>query len=194
MPGEPSAVALLEDLARVFDELSVAWFLFGAQAAATYGSTRVTTDVDVTVDLGAVAPADLLDRLASAGFTSRVSDPLELLELSFVVPLRHQVTGMDLDLVVAGSGLERGALERSRRIRFGTIDVPVIAPEDLIVMKVLAGRPRDLEDCSALIRSLGETLNGDQVRDLLGELEEALAVDGLLLQFEELVRCATRTG
>ena len=35
-------------------ELSVPWYLFGAQAALVYGSPRLTADIDITVQLGSV--------------------------------------------------------------------------------------------------------------------------------------------
>jgi predicted nucleotidyltransferase len=37
-------------------------------------------------------------------------------------------------------------LRRSEQVNVGGTVVPVIHPEDLIIAKVLAGRPKDIED------------------------------------------------
>ena len=52
---------------------------------------------------------------------------------------------MPLDVILAGPGLEdqffAGATERM----VGDVRVPVVCAEDLVAMKILAGRPTDLE-------------------------------------------------
>lgn len=54
MPCPPGPADLLADLAHEFARLRVPWYVFGAQAALIWGRPRLTTDVDVTVRLGAL--------------------------------------------------------------------------------------------------------------------------------------------
>ena len=58
--------------------------------------------------------------------------------------------------------------------------------EDLIVTKVLAGRPRDLEDARSVVQAKGDALDRDAVQRTLGMLEEALGVSDLVPMFERL--------
>jgi predicted nucleotidyltransferase len=89
-----------------------------------------------------------------------------------------------LDIVLAGSGLEDEFLTRARQTDvFGTM-LPVIDLADLIIAKVLAGRPKDIDDARALWRLHGRTVNADRIRQTLRLLEEALAQGDLVSTFE----------
>ena len=59
---------------------------------------------------------------------------------------------MPLDVVLAGSGLEDDFLDRAREVDVGGTTARVIDLGDLIIAKVLAGRPKDLEDVTSLWR------------------------------------------
>ncbi|MFO0550332.1 MAG: hypothetical protein U0271_18200 [Polyangiaceae bacterium] len=92
-----SAAAVLDDLTSAFAELGVRWYLFGAQAAILYGSTRVTEDVDVTVELGDLPAITLVRALEGRGFGLRVQDPEGFAKKARVLPLVHRATGMPVD-------------------------------------------------------------------------------------------------
>ena len=68
--------------------------------------------------------------------------------------------------------------------------VPVISPEDLVVTKILAGRPKDLEDVRGILRQAGATFESKMVRALLASLEAALDRSNLQTLFEDQVTAA----
>jgi len=109
----------------------------------------------------------------------------ELLESGAVLPLLH-TSGMEVDLVLAGSGLEALALSRAERMLLDGISVPVAQATDLVVMKVLAGRGKDLDDVRALLAS--EDVDVAEARDLLGQLEQALDQSDLLPRLDDALR------
>jgi len=57
-----------------------------------------------------------------------------------VLPLVHQATGLPLDIVLAGPGLEDEFLARA--VLHQVDDVEVVEVSVLVILKVLAGRPR----------------------------------------------------
>jgi len=57
-----------------------------------------------------------------------------------VPPFVHARSGMPVDIVLAGPGLEELFFKRRRRLTVEGVRVPVASPEDVAVMKVLAGR------------------------------------------------------
>ena len=112
---------LLADLASALDDASVAWYLFGAQAAILHGAARLTADVDVTVRLPETMSQEMLAaRIEQHGFRRRTVDPA-FVERTRVIPFVHAPTtgrGKDLDDVAAilaayGKALDVGYVRRT---------------------------------------------------------------------------------
>jgi len=182
----PAAVELLAALGPVLARWG-RWYLFGAQAVTSYGVPRLSADVDVTLALVPDAPDRFARDMHAAGFTLRVDDP-EFVRRTRVMPFVHVATSMPLDIVLAGSGLEDEFLDRAVVTDLGGASVPIIELGDLIIAKILAGRPKDLEDARALWRLRGRTADANRIRQTLRLLEEALTQDDLVSSFEAIAR------
>lgn len=190
MPVQPAAVELLAALARVVPPWG-RWYVFGAQAVVAYGVPRLSADVDVTIALSPDDPEGFVRDMEAAGFALRISEP-EFVRRTRVLPFVHVRTAMPLDVVLAGSGLEEAFLDRARPMDLGGTTVPVIDPGDLVIAKILAGRPKDLEDASNLWRIRGHELDAAHIIATLKLLEEALAQSDLVSAFDALVRRSKR--
>lgn len=187
MPQQPASVELLVALKKVLGPRRIRWYVFGAQAALVYGSARMTMDVDVTISVTEARVRPLVAALLARGFVSRTDDLEAFFTRSRVIPLYHESTRMPLDLVVARDSLEAAFLERARPIDIGGVRVPVISPEDLVVAKLFAGRPRDLEDVRAVLEAMRDSMDLRYVRALLGQLDEAEDRADLLPTLERLL-------
>jgi hypothetical protein len=191
MPSPVSPIVeLLAELRRALAELGVRWYLFGAQAAILHGVDRLTADVDITVDPGPHPTTRLVSGLTQAGFELRVSDVGGFVDATRVLPFVHRATRIPVDVVLAGPGLEELFLARAEERAIGGVRVPVAAAEDLIAMKILAGRPRDAEDVLSILRARASTLELDRVRATLDLLEKALDQADLRPAFEDAVQRA----
>ena len=181
---------LLADVGRAFDALDIPWYLFGAQAAIVYGVARLTADVDITAR---VPPGDAgwLDTIEANGFERRFPD-VELALLTRVIPVVHRATGLPVDIVLAGPGLEEQLLDRAVTQDIDGVAVPVIEASDLVALKVLAARPKDIEDVAALLRTQGERIDEARVRAVLRDLETALGQSDLLRTFDAVRHRARR--
>ena len=151
----------------------------------------MTMDVDVTISLPPERARPLVAALLKSGFASRTDDLQAFFTRSRVIPLYHKRTRMPLDLVVARDSLEATFLERARPIDIGGVTVPVISPEDLVVAKLFAGRPRDLEDVRSVLGALRDSMDLRHVRSLLGQLDEAEDRADLLPTLERLLADAS---
>ena len=181
---QPAALELLEALSAVLDRWG-RWYLFGAQAVVAHGVPRFSADVDVTL---ALAPDDherFVREMDAGGFTLRVDDP-EFVRRTRVMPFVHTATGMPLDVVLAGSGLEEEFLGRAKTTDIGGVRVPVIDIADLVIAKLLAGRPKDMEDVRNLWHLHGSGVHRRRIRRLLRLLEDALGQSDLLSGFESV--------
>jgi hypothetical protein len=161
------------------------WYLFGARAAIHYGSVRATVDVDLSLRLAGASLDNLVERAAAAGFDTRIAGWRELAERARVLLLIDQRSGIEVDVVLTGPGLEQEFHARARKARLGGVELPVIAPEDLLICKLLAGRPQDLQDVEAVLFAQPH-LDLARVRSALGLIEAALGRSDLQMILERL--------
>ena len=181
---QPAALELLKALSPVLDRWG-RWYVFGAQAVVAYGVPRLSADVDVTVELAPDAPERFAQEMETGGFALRVDDP-EFVRRTRVLPFVHVATGMPLDVVLAGSGLEDEFLDRAKTTDIDGVRVPVIDIADLVIAKILAGRPKDMEDARNLWHLHGSGVHLRRIRRLLRLLEDALGQSDLLSGFESV--------
>ena len=188
----PSPIGeVLAALGACFDALGVRWYLFGAQAAIHHGVARLTADVDVTVLPEPHSTPDLVSALATGGFRLRVAGADDFVARTRVLPFVHAATRLPVDVVLGGPGIEELFIERAETHRIEGVEVPIATVEDLVTMKVLAGRPKDLDDVQGMLRARAAEIDLDHVRRTLQLLEEALSQSDLLRQLDQLL---ARTG
>lgn len=178
MPSPAGPAELLSDLASALKAVAAQWYVFGAQAALVWGRPRLTTDVDVTVKCS-IPTDDLVRTLGRHGFSLRLDATDGFIRSTRVVPLEHPASGLALDVVLAGPGLEDLFIERAVAVDVAGTAVPFISPEDLIVTKLLAGREKDIEDVRGVLLERGPTLDVTQIRTTLRMLEDALGQSDL---------------
>jgi len=137
--------------AKVLDELGLDYMILGGQAVLAYGVARLTDDIDVTIG----ADVDQFDHVLSAlqrlGFEVLVEDAQSFVKRTMVLPVRDSESGIRIDMIFSHSDYERVALSRTRKIQVGQTMVNFASPEDLIVHKIVAGRPRDIEDVKGVL-------------------------------------------
>jgi predicted nucleotidyltransferase len=96
---------------------------------------------------------------------------------------------MPVDVVLGGPGLEERFAENAKPIDFGGVAVPVAAVEDLIAMKILAGRSKDLDDVVAVLTAQPQ-LDLRPVRETVALIEQALDQSDLTPLLEQCVERA----
>lgn len=185
---------VLAALGTCFDSLGVRWYLFGAQAAIFHGVARLTADVDVTVLPELHSTAKLASVMEANGFRLRVTATDDFVARTRVLPFVHSATRLPVDVVLAGPGIEEQFLDRAEFQVLEGVRVPIATVEDLVTMKILAGRPKDLDDAKGMLRARSEEIDLDHVRRMLHLLEEALSQSDLIPQLEQLIRREKRSA
>ncbi len=185
MSAPTDHLSALAGLSRAFERSRSRWYLFGAQAVVLYGVPRATADLDVTVEADPRSFETLRSALATEGICPRIAHADELLARSRVLLLEHRPTGVPIDLVFAGPGLEAEFLGHARRLEVANGQtVWVIAPTDLVVAKILAGRPKDLEDVRGIVATCRDDLDIERARSFLRLLEQALDRSDLVSELD----------
>ena len=179
---------LLKDLSRWLDTAGARGAVIGGVAASIWGRPRTTRDVDVTIVLDEEHWPTLLTMGQECGFEPRISDALEFASQSRVLLMRHAASGLDVDLTFGILAFEIQMLERAVPFQLNGEAILLCTPEDLIVMKALAGRARDIADIESVLDAQSN-LDLAYIRRCAGELaafleapEINIALDRMLLR------------
>jgi hypothetical protein len=168
--SELSLSEKIVELARVFGASDVPFAFGGALALAYYAEPRATVDVDINVF---VAP-DAVDRVSAVlrdlGVPTSAADRRLVLR-DGQVRLHWGTT--PLDLFFAYDRFHFHAAERVRTVPFGSDTIPVLAPEDLLVCKVVFNRRKDWIDIEQVLLLTAGNLDLDDVRRWVGAITGA---------------------
>lgn len=142
---------LLKKLAQALDVAGIPYMVFGGQAVLLYGEPRLTRDIDITLGIDPSEPGPLLALIRQLGLRILVSDAEDFLRQTFVLPVLDPPSGVRIDFVFSLTRYERRAIDRAKLMALDEVQVRFVSVEDLIVQKIVAGRPRDLEDVKNVI-------------------------------------------
>jgi len=175
---------LLESIARGLERLGIPYMLIGGQAVLLYGEPRLTRDIDVTLGTGPERLSEVLEWVRGNGWQVLVEAPAEFVGKTMVLPCLEPASGIRMDLIFSFSPYEEQALKHARRVPLAGTEVCFASLEDLIIHKVLAGRPRDLEDVRSILLK-NRTFDVEYIHHWLREFDRSLG-ENSLERFEDL--------
>ncbi len=179
-------VATLRDLLAWWQEQQISGLVIGGVAASVLGHPRVTRDVDGLLWLAEERWGELLASGPRWGFVPRVAKALDFARESRVLLLEHQSTGIHVDISLGSLPFEQEAITRALQVEVSGLVLPLPAPEELIVMKAVAHRPRDLADIGAVLE-VHPKLDLRRMRRWLREFAAVLEMPEILDDFEKLL-------
>lgn len=182
----PDLAALVGSLARALDAAGFPFMLIGGQAVLVHGRPRLTEDVDVTLGADPGRLPDLLRVCDAMALRPLPSDVDTFVGQTFVLPARHAESGLRVDFIFSTTPYERQAIGRADRLAIGEVRVPVATAEDLILHKLFAGRPRDLEDAESVVRRRGGALDWGYIERWADEFRAVPGREGMRAQVERL--------
>jgi predicted nucleotidyltransferase len=159
----------------------------GGVSVSLLAQPRATQDIDITVWLGEESWQDFFDAAGKYGFEPRLPDALAFAAASRVLLLRHGGSGVSLDVSFGMLDFEREMIERAVVLGVAGLRLRLPTPEDLIVTKAVAQRPKDIADIEAILSS-HEGLDLARVRRLTAEFAAALDAPGISDGLEDLLR------
>jgi hypothetical protein len=161
MTGRPAPdfAALIAGLAEKLEEHGFPFMLIGGQAVLLHGRPRLTEDIDVTLGADVSRLSGLLTVCAELGFRVLPEHPRRFAEETSVLPALDPPSGIRVDFIFSTTAYERQAIERAVHVDLAGRSVPFASAEDLILHKLFAGRPRDHEDATGVVRRRGKDLN-----------------------------------
>ena len=95
---------------------------------------------------------------------------------------------MDLDVSLAWLPFELDAIGRSEVIDYAGVAIRVPRPDDLVIYKLVAARPRDLDDVERLLLLHGASLDLPRIVATVREFADVLEDPGRVDALERLLK------
>jgi Nucleotidyl transferase AbiEii toxin, Type IV TA system len=155
----PEAVLLaLRHVWMTLDAMHIPMALMGGLAMSAWKHPRFTRDVDLIIGVYEPESPAIIKQLVKVGVTSQRRDPMvriddiRFLQLSYQPP--ETFVEVQIDLLLATSDFYRQAIERRVPLPAAELgfEVAVVSCEDLILLKLNAGRILDRVDVGELLK------------------------------------------
>jgi hypothetical protein len=156
----PSEIVLptLRHVWQALKPTNVPMAVVGGLALAAWKHVRATKDIDLLLGVGTDDLEPVLQRLLAAGLRLKRDPPivnlghLKLVQLLYEPP--EALMDLQVDLLLGESEYHRKALSRGVPTNLPglNVEITVLACEDLILHKLLAGRMIDRADAVALLQ------------------------------------------
>jgi len=183
--------SLLAKIALGLEQRGIHYMVIGGQAVLIHGEPRLTRDIDITLGAGPDQVGEVLDIVRNWGWRVLVDDPLDFVQRTMVLPCLEPESSFRVEFIFSFTPYERGALQRALRVNLNGTDVRFASAEDLIIHKIFAGRPRDLEDVRGILLKNKE-LDLTYLRRWLKEFDRTMG-EAFSDRFEEVYKNIGRT-
>lgn len=148
--------------------------VIGGYAVLYHAHARFTEDIDIVLGVD-IDELDNVLKVVSDNFIPSSENPEEFVKQTNVLPILEKESGIRIDLIFSFLPFERKAIEHSISTFVEDQSVNIIRADELIIYKLLAGRPRDMNDIRSIFNYQSDKLNIDKIEMHLNELSTALA-------------------
>jgi hypothetical protein len=163
-------LAAVQRLLARFEERGL---IIGGVAVSVMGKPRLTADVDAILIISIEELPHLVDAARAEGLLPRLADAIDFARQHRMLLLRHEMSGVDVDISLGMLPFEEEAVARGSVHDLGAVSIRLPTVEDLVIFKAVAHRPKDLMDIQALIE-IHPTLDRKRIKRWVREFAQAL--------------------
>jgi hypothetical protein len=166
-----TAAQVARAIANALERRKIPYAIGGAIALGFYAPPRATLDVDVNIFVSpGPAFAKALGALKDSGFVAETDAAILLRQAQEEGQFRGRLEGIRVDVFIPTVPFYK---ELKRRVRNAVLlgrPIKILSPEDLLLLKLMFFRRKDLADAEAVLRDQGTALDRRKVRDRLVKL------------------------
>jgi hypothetical protein len=182
----PRIVRALQALIQWVSAEQIPYSVIGGVAVAFVAEPRLTQDIDSLVWLDFERWPSFLVSGAQFGFVPRISNALDFATQRRVLLLEHEPSNVNVDISFGAVPFEAELIERGQERAVGTFSVRIPTPEDLIIMKAVAMRSKDILDIERIL-DLHQQLDLERIRYWVKEFAAVLEQPEILEALERLL-------
>jgi hypothetical protein len=121
--------------------------IIGGIATSVLGEARYTEDLDAMFLLSIQDIPRFLEEAKQEGIEPRIENAADFARKNRILLLRHTISNTSIDISLGVLPFEEEVVERSSIQEFDdSLQVRLPTPEDLIIMKAVAHRPKDFAE------------------------------------------------
>lgn len=147
------------------------YIVIGGIAVGTLGEPRVTGDVDIDIMLEKDKLPEFLNKAKKAGFKLDEEKCKKRARATGTLQIKYG--DFHIDFIMASIELEKEAFKRKRIIRLYNTKAFFPTPEDLILLKIVPGRPQDLLDAQKIVARQRKKLDVRYLENWARQLSDA---------------------
>jgi predicted nucleotidyltransferase len=178
---------LLSKIGLCLDNQSLPYMIIGGQAVLIYGEPRLTRDIDITLGVDINGLDRLLNAIQELPLKPLPADIDGFVRETMVLPTLDENTGIRVDFIFSYTPYETNAIKRANTVAILGQKLAFASPEDLVIHKIFAGRPRDLEDVRIILIK-NPDIDNSYIRKWLKEFDEPSDTKEFLNIFEEMLK------
>ena len=179
--------ATIEALHRLLEKYNDRGVIIGGVAVGLLGKPRYTADVDAMFLLSTQDIPQFLKLAQAENIIPRIKNVEEFARKSRVLLLKYIPTKTEIDISLGVLLFEEEMVERSSVKSFAKLSARLPTPEDLIIMKAIAHRPKDLEDIRTIVDS-NPNLDLKRIKHWVKDFAEVLEMPDLWKQIEVILK------
>jgi len=180
-------LAPISALQRLLERAGGRGVILGGVATGFLGKPRFTVDVDAMVLSSINDIPQLLLFAKEEGIEPRIENADSFARKNRVLLLRHNSSRVNIDISLGILPFEKETGERSIIKNIGSLAIRLPTPEDLIIMKAVAHRPKDLQDIQE-IANAHPNLDLVRIDKWVNSFADALEQPDLWEQIEPLLK------
>jgi len=179
--------ATIESLNRLLHKFNQRGVIIGGVAVGLLGKPRYTADVDAMFLLSIKDIPQFLQLARIENIVPRMQNAEEFARKSRVLLLKHELTNTEIDISLGVLPFEEEMVERGETKSFANLSVRLPTPEDLIIMKAIAHRPKDFEDIRTIVDKYPD-LDQNRIERWVKDFAELMETPELWGQIEKILR------
>ncbi|MFZ0928041.1 MAG: nucleotidyl transferase AbiEii/AbiGii toxin family protein [Syntrophobacteraceae bacterium] len=178
---------LLVSIAQALKKNGLPYMIIGGQAVLLYGTPRMTKDIDITLGVDVENLDKTVEIVRRVGLEIIPESFEAFVKETFVLPTKDRSSGIRVDFIFSFIPYGRQAIDRANPVFLQDTAVMFASVEDVMIHKVFAGRPRDIEDVRSIILK-NPDFDREYTRKWLREFDRSIESGGFTRQLEDLLK------
>ncbi len=181
---------MLKEIAQkvneVLSRLQIDYFVMGRVAVACWGIPAATLNIDIVISIEKEDIKNFLLEMEKIGLKFDFDKTLCKLEEGRPAKLWYK-EGISVGVRVASFTIDYEALDGAKEVEIWGKKWKICPPEELIVYKLAAEKPKDIEDIKGILMNKNLNLNWEKINQLCKTLDEEYEKN-FLKKFEKLLK------